>query len=245
MMDRCVKIVCCYFGERRNFHNTPSNIIDFIKINIENEINIDNGINTDVILVNNNIGNIEANEFLNSYDGVKTKNGKLIVETRENFGGSFGSYYYSFLKYKDEYDYWFFCEDDVLVYKNGYIKDFIEFLDSDDNLGFISLAPISSSPHPKHSGGGCGLTSTNKFLRSRSIADIEHFLKTTSKLNETYQTLETYEIMFTNNFIISKMDIKNHPQYSPYCLNFESHTGQKSNYVKNNKEQEIIYKVGF
>ena len=41
------------------------------------------------------------------------------------------------------------------------------------------------------------------------------------------------------------MDIKNHPQYSPYCLNFESHAGQKSNYVKNNKEREIIYKVGF
>jgi hypothetical protein len=114
-MDRCVKIICCYFGDRRNIHNTPANIIDFIKINIENEINIDNGINTDVILVNNDVGNIEANEFLNTYDGLKTKNGKIIVEARENKGGSFGSYYYSFLKYKDDYDYWFFCEDDVLI----------------------------------------------------------------------------------------------------------------------------------
>jgi hypothetical protein len=241
----CAKIICTYFGSRRSVHNTPQNMIEFLKLMIENEINIDNGVPTDVIIINNNCNNIESNDILNSYHNVETKNGKIIVETRDNKGGSFGGYYDMFLKYKDDYSYWFFCEDDVLVYKNGYIKDFIEFLDSDDNLGFISLAPISISHHPKHSGGGCGLTSTNKFLRSRSIADIEHFLKTTSRLNERYETLEGYEIMFTNNFITSKMDIKNHPQYSPYCLNFESHAGQKSNYVKNNKEQEIIYKVGF
>jgi hypothetical protein len=241
----CAKIICTYFGDRRSVHNTPQNVIEFLKLMIENEINIENGVLTDVIIINNNCNKIESNNILNSYHNFETKNGKIIVENRDNKGGSFGGYYDMFLKYKDDYDYWFFCEDDVLIYKNGYIKDFIEFLNSDDNLGFISLAPISISYHPKHSGGGCGLTSTNKFLRSRSIDEIEHFLKITSSLNEGYETLEKYEIMFTNKFITSEMDIRNHPQYSPYCLNFESHIGQKNNYVKNNKELEIIYKVGF
>jgi len=242
---KCAKIICTYFGNRRSVHNTPQNVIEFLKLMIENEINIENDIPTDVIIINNNCNNIESNNILNSYHNVETKNGKIIVESRDNKGGSFGGYYDMFLKYKNNYDYWFFCEDDVLVYKNGYIKDFIEFLDSDDNLGFVSLAPMSISFHPKHSGGGCGLTSTNKFLQSRSITEIENFLNITSGLNDGYGRLEKYEIDFTNTFVRSGMDIKNHPSYSPYCLNFESHAGQKNNYIKNNKNLEIIYKVGF
>lgn len=239
----CAKIICTYFGNRRSVHNTPQNIIEFLKLMIENELNIENGVPTDVIIVNNNCNNILNNEILNSYHNSETKNGKIIIETRENKGGSFGGYYDMFLKYKDNYDYWFFCEDDVLVYKNEYIKDFIKFLDGDNNLGFVSLAPISF--HPKHSGGGCGLTSTNKFLQSRSIDEIKNFLNITSGLNDGYDKFEKYEIDFTNRFIKLGMEIKNHPSYSPYCLNFQSHMGQKNNYTKNNKELEIIYKVGF
>lgn len=242
---KCAKIICTYFGNRRSVHNTPQNVIEFLKLMIENEINIENGIETDVIIINNNCNNIESNNILNSYHNVETKNGKIIVESRDNKGGSFGGYYDMFLKYKNDYDYWFFCEDDVLVYKNEYIKDFIEFLDSDNNLGFVSLAPMSISFHPKHSGGGCGLTSTDKFLQSRSITEIENFLNITSGLNDGYGKLEKYEIDFTNTFVRSGMEIKNHPSYSPYCLNFQSHAGQKSNYVINNEELEVIYKVGF
>lgn len=242
---KCAKIICTYFGRRRTEHNTPQNMIEFLKLMIENEIEIENGVPTDVIIVNNNCNNIVNNEILNSYHNVQTKNGKIIVENRENIGGSFGGYYDMFLKYKDEYNYWFFCEDDVLVYKNEYIKDFINFLDSDDKLGFVSLAPISKSYHPKHSGGGCGLTSTKKFLQSKSLTDIEDFLKIVMGLNDRYERLESYEIEFTNKFILADMEIKNHPKYSPYCLNLNNHLGQKNNYTKNNKKLEIIYKVGF
>lgn len=246
----CAKIICTYFGNRRSSNNTPQNVIEFLKVIIENELNIENGVPTDVIIVNNNCNNILNNEILNSYHNTETKNGKIIIETRENKGGSFGGYYDMFLKYKDNYDYWFFCEDDVLIYKNEYIKDFIEFLDNDDNLGFVSLAPMSMSFHPKHSGGGCGLTSTNKFLQSRSIDEIKNFLNMTSSLNDGYGQFEKYEIDFTNTFVKLGMEIKNHPSYSPYCLNFQSHASQKNNYeknnyVKNNEELEIIYKVGF
>lgn len=242
---KCVKIICTYFGDRRSVHNTPQNVIEFLKLMIENEINLENGVPTDVIIINNNCNNTESNEILNSYHNVETKNGKIIVEHRDNKGGSFGGYYDMFLKYKNNYDYWFFCEDDVLIYKDKYIKDFIEFLDSDSNLGFVSLAPMSISHFPKHSGGGCGLTSTDKFLQSRSIDEIENFLNITSNLNDSYGRLEQYEIDFTNRFVRSGMEIKNHPIYSPYCLNLQSHAGQKDNYIKTNEELEIIYKVGF
>ena len=243
-MDRCVKIICCYFGDRRNIHNTPANIIDFIKINIENEINIDNGINTDVILVNNDVGNIEANEFLNTYDGLKTKNGKIIVETRENRGGSFGSYYYSFLKYKDDYDYWFFCEDDVLIYEDGYMKEFVNHLNTSPELGFVALAPMSSSTYPTHSGGGCGLTSTEKFINSRGLENITNTLNSFSP-NLSYGELEDNEVSFTNLYYSKNYHISNHPNFSPLCLNFNLHGGQKSHYKPEYANLKFIYKVGF
>ena len=240
---KCAKIICTYFGERRSVHNTPKNTIEFLKIMIENEINIDNGISTDVIIINNDSNNVPNNQILNLYHNSKTKNGKILVETRENKGGSFGAYYDMFLKYKDIYDYWFFCEDDVLIFENEYMRNFIDFINTDENIGFVSLAPISKDPsYPKHSGGGCGLTSTEKLLRSRSIAEIEFFLNKTSSFNENYHILEQYEVMFTNKFIQAKMDIKNHPEYSPYCSNYESHLGQKNNFTKLYENKKIIYK---
>jgi hypothetical protein len=243
-MNKCVKIICCYFGDRRDVHNTPNNIIEFIKHSVTNEITIENGIDTDIILVNNNSGNIENNNLLNLYNGVKTKNGEIIVETRKNIGGSFGAYYDMFLKYKDKYDYWFFCEDDVLIYENGYMKEFVEFINTSNELGFISLAPISVSPHPTHSGGGCGLTSTDKFINSRGLEYIKNKINT-FPLTTTYTDLERNEIEFTNMYYKNNFYISNHPNFSPLCFNFESHGGQKSNYKPEYTNLKFIYKVGF
>lgn len=236
------KVICCYFGPRRSIHNTPLNIFDFLKLNIENELNIDNGHPTDIFLINNNCGNHELNEKLNSYNSLKTKNGKVIVEVRNNTGGSFGAYYETFLKYKELYSYWFFCEDDVLIYKQQYMKHFIDFLNSSDTLGFVSLAPISKNL-PTHSGGGCGLTSSEKFIKSRPIDYMQAYLNNCPKATD-YSFLEKSEIDFTNTFIRSGYNIKNHPMFSPFCENYVSHYGQ-NNHRNDLLNLEKIYRVGF
>jgi len=38
-------------------------------------------------------------------DNQSTKNGKIIVVSRENIGISFGGFNYAFQKFKDDYDY--------------------------------------------------------------------------------------------------------------------------------------------
>lgn len=240
---KAVKVICTFFGERRSTHNTPDNPIEFLKLMIENEKSMDNGVETDVIIVNNDCGNHESNNILISYNGHKTKNGEIKVEFRENLGGSFGGYYYTFLKYKDKYDYWFFCEDDVLIYKPKYMINFIDYIDSDENLGFVCLAPISYYGNRPHSGGGCGLTSTDKFLRSRPTYYMEEHFKVSLSKGNHYKYFEEYEIDFTNTFIRSGMSISNHPSYSPFCENNEKHLGQLSHFVEDKLEK--IYKVGF
>lgn len=236
-MKKCAKIVCVYFGQRRTLHGTPGRIHEFLKNKfIPNELNIENEFPTDVIFVVNGGSSSIA---LEECQAKETKNGKIIVSHRENRGGSFGAYYWGFLRFQHYYDYWFFCEDDVLIYKQGYIRKFIEFLDSDENLGFVALAPIAHGKNP-HSGGGCGLTSTKKLLRSRSEKCIEDYL--TNAPEEThYHVLERAEVEFTGIFAKKGMKIANHPEFCPSCSNPERHQGQ-SKFVQSNLEK--IYSVG-
>jgi hypothetical protein len=238
---KCAKVICTYFGARRREHNTPENIEEFLEKVIEVEINIDHGMDTDIILINNASYNITRDYSLDMWNNWQTRNGNIRVFFRPNIGGSFGAYYYAFSQLAQEYDYWFFSEDDILIYKPGYIKDFADFLDSSPNLGFVSLAPISQSPF--HSGGGCGLTSTAKFWKAN---DNEHMEKvmTDNSVVDDYGKLETYEVDFTNRFTRVGMEIKNHPNYSPLCRNYKLHLGQVRWANPINTQQEFIYEVG-
>ena len=247
-MSKCLKIICCYFGRRGSHHNTPSNIFDFVKLMIENELTIDNGIDTDVVFVINESNDTEHRDYMLTLNGKETKNGKFIIETRHNKKGSFGAYYDMFLKYKDNYDYFFFCEDDVLIDRNHYMKEFVDFCDSDGYVGFVSLAPIYvGRTYPKHSGGGCGLTSKEKFLIANPVDFINDFLNDPKKdtINASYEKLTKLEIEFTNRFVLKNMNIFNHPKFSPLCKNYSTHFGHKVNFKEEYLDLEFIYKVGF
>lgn len=245
MRQKAVKIFCTYFGHRRGDFNTPDDMKLFFDTNIDNEISIDNGIDTDIIIVNNKCGVVESDQFVLKYKNLKTKNGSIIVEERDNIGGSFGAYFEMFLKYKNDYDYWFFCEDDVLIFKQNYMKDFIDFIDSDEKLGFVCLAPISERNIEKiHSGGGIGLSTTEKFkivYNDNKIVDILNNMVA----NPSYGRLQKDEELFTTNFILNEMNIKNHPNYSSLAENYTKHSTQPGFATPENLEKEFIYKVGF
>lgn len=244
MGNRAAKIICTYYGKRRNDFNTPSDIPAFLDISIENEINIENGIETDIIIINNNCGIAENDTYNLRYHDIKTKNGNILLEFRENIGGSFGAYYEMFLKYKNEYDYWFFCEDDVLIYKSGYMKDFIDIIDSDETIGFVSLAPISERNSKKiHSGGGIGLTSKAKFESVHPPSFIKSILDD-MKHDSAYVELQKLEENFTSNFVKAGYKLTNHPLYSSLCDNYDKHPTQPGFISEDNLKKEFIYKVG-
>ena len=35
-MGKCLKIICCYLGKRNDYHNTPVNMLSYIKESITN-----------------------------------------------------------------------------------------------------------------------------------------------------------------------------------------------------------------
>jgi hypothetical protein len=248
-MSKCAKIICTYFGGRRTgTYNNPKDMKSFFLKMMENEVSIDMGIETDIILVNNDCGIVSVNEGVNSFNNKKTRNGKVIVEQRENIGGSFGSYFDMFTKYLSEYDYFFFCEDDHIIFKEGYMKDFVDFIDSDDKVGYVALAPITLpglNGLPVHSGGGIGLTSTKKFnmiYGENSICNFRHEMTH----GQSYDKLQNYESRFNSNFIIhGGFEIKNHPKYSCIPNNYKNFEVNYRFYLnEENLQKEFIYNVG-
>jgi len=175
---KCCKVTATYFGARRGYPHNCEETIEMLTTELENEINIDSGFDTDLVIINHDFGNEKAKEFLNKFNGVKTKNGVIKIINRkwdDGWGLSFGSFINAFNLFKEEYEYWFFKEKEKYAKEHGYIKKMIEMLDSDDKVAYVCAENIPDHPHtiiegyiestghenlPPHAHGGVGLTST-------------------------------------------------------------------------------------
>ena len=92
---------------------------------------MDYGCDTDVCIINHepNVldwknddslqgSNDEYNQFveyLDSVNGLKTKNGKIIVHHKENDADASSGWNFAYEKYKKSYNYWNFAEDDSVT----------------------------------------------------------------------------------------------------------------------------------
>jgi GT2 family glycosyltransferase len=215
--------------------------IEFLKLQIDNEKTNDPGCELDIIIVNNNTNNHEANLYIDTLNGQKIFNGIIRVFHRQNIGGSFGAFSYAYDQIFNEYDYFLFNEDDIMLTEPDYFKKAIEILQSDDSVGFVAFSPISYH-EPYHCGGGFGVT-------SKRILELvkQRFGILPYHAENTYSAFEQSEIIFTNCIHTLGFKIVNVPEYSPLASNYEKHTSQnKPEYVTNeNLNKTFIYKVGF
>lgn len=240
---KAIKIISTYYGNRRNMNNnllTGDACLEFLQLQIENELNVNPGCEMDILIVNNNTGNIKFNSYLDSLNGNSICNGKILILHRENIGGSFGAFSDGYELVQDQYQYFLFNEDDIMITEPHYFKTAIDELDSDELCGFIALSPISTT-NPVHCGGGFGVT-------SKTILDIirNQHGKLPYAVGNTYGHFEYSEVMFTNNIIKLGYTIKNVQEWSPLAENYTKHTSQNKNiYVtEENLNKKFIYKVG-
>ena len=171
-MKKCLKIVAVWLGNKRDLNGNRSTV-DLIDDLIDNEINIENGIPTDVCLTIQKTGYELTDNSLDYLNNTKTNNGKIFIEKRENTALSFGAYLWTYDKYQEDYDYFWFQEDDYIMFRDNIIKKFAEELDRDTTCSFIGLLPIipdkytGLTNHPsvnrlathRHAPGGMGLAS--------------------------------------------------------------------------------------
>lgn len=204
------------YPHHSQYHNVSS-ILEMLKITLELDKTYTPGVNMDTIIVNNDVGNNTANdelaELVKKYKGVRLIN-------RPNNGGSFGAYLEIFHQTKNEYDYYIFTEDDILIGgKDNYALFLITSLIENHQSCFLGLVGIEKGNYPEHAHGGVGLVSTkileetyidNPFLydgfdRRRSI---EHEIQFTNNIkNKTGK-----ELLYLGN---NKWDFQNN-----FCINY-------------------------
>ncbi len=161
-----------FFNHSQNFPDEEA-VLGLVKLNYELECQSDPGAECDTIIVNNDIGWEKGNEFLKSIDNTRTYSGKLRVLNRRNYGRSFGGYNRAFEVFKEDYDYWMFTEDDILIIKEKYFQTCIEAFEEQENIGFVAIQGLS------HIGLG------KPVLHAHSGAGISHF----NVLNTLYSKL--------------------------------------------------------
>jgi hypothetical protein len=151
------------FDARFPNHNqsieTQQGLLDMMKRIINFELDNDAGVPMDIILANSNVGFVEGNDWLDSINGTKTPNGIIRVLHRDNMGGSFGAYNDAFLKFRADYEYWLFTEDDIMVGGRDYYRRILEKMRARKNVGFVALIGMIRHPLGTHAHGGVGLTS--------------------------------------------------------------------------------------
>lgn len=209
---RLCSVIALYTGKRpvtqRSQYYTQWYGAQLVKCLIGYHEHIDAGLDYDTVIIcnreNDNTLN-EAEKLLQSYNGKPTKNGKFIIEFRENKGISFGAYHCAYNKFKNEYDYFFFTEDDVIFseknwYKNVYYRWKELELDAPD-LGFLCVKGIGRKVHTGiHCHGGIGLTS-KKILELVVNTELEHFDWDSTTYNGDRLKGEKLETRFTSRIV--------------------------------------------
>ena len=226
MKLRCCKIVPLFFGKtRRCWPQTWDNAKELIDCIIECEKNIYAGLPTDLIIVNMT-NNVESIKYLNSLDNISTRSGKIkIVQKGNDFGISFGAFNLAFELFRKDYDYWFFLEDDQITTLSNYFIQYIDHLNSKDDLAFVAMIGITNAFEGSHAQSGAGCTHVkyleelceinNGQLPFCSMAGLPVGLGDDMPEKEAGKTRNNYwknhilegEIAFTNSYI-SKLNYR-------------------------------------
>lgn len=131
-----------YFYHSQNF-TSVSDIIQLLELNIATEKNLNAGFDRDLIIVNADVNSDEGNKYIEKISGTKINGGKIIAFTRKNIGLSFGSYNDAFMKFKNNYEYFLFTEDDWLIFRENYLKIGIDILNKTYLCGMVSYVGVT------------------------------------------------------------------------------------------------------
>lgn len=212
-MNNC-KVIATYFGERRFW---PSGYEETTKLLYEvfaNESDTEAGVEYDVIVVNHLTDNEELNnkakEFLAMFDNSVTTHGATQILHRpydNGIGGSFKSFHYAFnTKPFDDYKFWAFTEDDVLLIAKDWFKKSIEQLKKDKTVSYVCMSKSNKKSLPCHCHSGAGVTHVdflNKVFNKNGglLYSKEPKPKDPKLLKQWYRKFELDgEVAFTNSF---------------------------------------------
>lgn len=97
-------------------------------------------------------------DYLGVPDNLENENGNLILQNKIINGEdvphkAFGAYRHFFYKYRDDYEYFVFISDDVVLKRDFWLKAIVDCFDSHEMIGFGASQIFNGHkryPHPSH-----------------------------------------------------------------------------------------------
>lgn len=216
-----------FFHHAQNFPS-PKEVLELVAYLCELERSVDPGVETDTVLVNNDVGWQPGNQFLQGIADSRTFAGRLRVIHRENYGRSFGGYNRAYEVFREEYEYWTFTEDDILVIGPNYGRLCIDRFNAGPNTGFVAIQGLSTD-HALHAHGGVGTTRVNVLgAVYQTFGALPHCGRDQP---QTFDNMvETGEIPFTNRISQLGYDLVEVKATSPlYAYAYDHMRGIRSN----------------
>jgi len=153
-----------YFGERRIMMDEyKGDKLFFIKKQIEylskNKHNIDHIIFS--INMDNTVPYIELIKKAKEIIPDRIQNATTEIMLRKNIGMSYGAFSSVYEKYRKEFDYYFFVEDDYLFNIDYFDSEMIHILNTKDNPGYLcGIVRDEKEGFPVHAGNSIGVASS-------------------------------------------------------------------------------------
>ena len=201
-----------FFAHSQNFVSEKE-IIDLINFNIRYENNYSTKHEVDFLIVSSNepSNNFDlGNQYLETIHNQKLTNVKVMTLSRNNFGRQFGGFSDAFKKFRNQYDYYIFQEDDMVCHIPRYFETALDIWNKTENCGFVPFIGSTKvrKSHRRALGikknktvschGAHGMTS-NKVLNS--VFDKYGSLPFNRKNNIFVDHLRHGEIMFTYSIL--------------------------------------------
>lgn len=133
MSDKTNLVITSYCGNRRQKYNNP---VSDLKIHYEWLHNVKHNLDL-ITLVCTTDSTFSKEYFAELEKFTNSKDINCEVLFRENFGASYGSFSYAFSKYKSDFDFYYFLEDDYALVEDNFDTNLIEQIHNDNQIGYI------------------------------------------------------------------------------------------------------------
>ena len=234
-----------FFAHSQAYTNSAQ-ILELINLQIRLHNQSSDPTPCDIIIVNNDTGDVKANAELMLLDGKNLINGRVKVVHRKNYGRSFGAYIFAFETFGDKYSHYLFTEDDIIPHGQSHLEHGIRMLRTHDSFAFVAYQGLSSKyvsdsiENTTHAHGGVGMAPYQALKELyRANGSLPH--AASSESQEYANIIFEGEVKFTNAFIDLGFSLTTFPpHYKHYDFAYDYQRGKRIGRFCNPLQYKLI-----
>lgn len=165
MVNKVCYFCCCYLGDRRSAGEIYNNDrLAYIKEHIKTLQEFKHNISKIIFVFNLDVGHMELYQMAKKIIPKKIQNSEVEIIARENYGMSYAAFNEVYEKYRTEFDYYIFNEDDYYFNDHNFDEYLVKKFNSYRNIGYLAAMAVNPAwdyQHKlTHAGNSVGLTSS-------------------------------------------------------------------------------------